>query len=91
MPDVAFSRRISPSSSVNAAPRTADYHNALGCAYTRLEKFDEAERSLERAIALENRAEFHSSLGALRKRQNRLPEAIAAFSFLLFSSERNSA
>jgi protein O-GlcNAc transferase len=64
---------------VNAAPRKGDYHNALGCAFTRLEKFEEAERSLERAIALDNRAEFHSSLGTLRKRQNRLPEAIAAY------------
>ncbi len=62
-----------------AAPQAGDYHNALGCALTRLGKFEDAERSLERAIALDNRAEFHSSLGILRKRQNRLPEAIAAF------------
>lgn len=62
-----------------AAPKIGDYHNALGCAFTRLERFDEAERSLQHALALENRAEFHSSLGTLRKRQNRLPEAIAAY------------
>ncbi len=64
---------------VLAAPRIGDYHNALGCALTRLERFEEAERSLQHAIALENRAEFHNSLGTLRKRQNRLPEAIAAY------------
>ncbi len=62
-----------------AAPRIGDYHNALGCALTRLERFEDAERSLQHAMALENRAEFHSSLGTLRKRQNRLPEAIAAY------------
>ena len=62
-----------------AAPGIADYHHALGLALTRLEKYDDAERSLNRAIALENRAEFHSSIGSLRKRQQRLPEAIAAY------------
>ena len=64
---------------IAAAPHTGDYHNVLGCALTRLEKFEDAEQSLERAIALDNRAEFHSSLGTLRKSQNRLPEAIAAY------------
>jgi protein O-GlcNAc transferase len=62
-----------------AARDRADYHNALGVALTRSGEYDDAERSLERAIALENRAEFHGNVGALRKRQQRLPEAIAAF------------
>ena len=62
-----------------AAPKISDYHNALGCALTRLGRLEDAERSLQQAIALENRADFHSSLGTLRKRQNRLPDAIAAY------------
>lgn len=62
-----------------AALDRADYHNALGVALTRSEEYDDAERSLERAIALENRAEFHGNVGTLRKRQKRLPEAVAAF------------
>ncbi len=64
---------------IDAAPQIADYHNVLGCALTRLQRLDDAERSIQRAIALENRAEFHNSLGTLRKSQNRWPEAIAAY------------
>jgi predicted O-linked N-acetylglucosamine transferase (SPINDLY family) len=64
---------------VGAAPEISDYHHVLGCALTGSGKFDDAERSLQRAIALDNRAEFHSSLAALRKKQNRLPEAIAEY------------
>jgi predicted O-linked N-acetylglucosamine transferase (SPINDLY family) len=64
---------------IAAAPEICDYHNVLGCALTRLQRFEDAERSIQRAIALENRAEFHGSLGALRKSQNRWPEAIAAY------------
>jgi protein O-GlcNAc transferase len=64
---------------VAVAPGIADYHHALGWALTCLEKYEDAERSFERAIALDHRAEFHSSLGTLRKRQKRLPEAIAAY------------
>jgi predicted O-linked N-acetylglucosamine transferase (SPINDLY family) len=61
------------------APGQADYHNALGWALTRSEKYEDAEQSFQRAIELDNRAEFHSSLGMLRKTQQRLPEAIAAY------------
>jgi tetratricopeptide (TPR) repeat protein len=64
---------------IAAAPHIGDYHNALGCALTRAGKFEDAEQSLKRAIALDNRAEFHCSLGTLRKSQNRLPESIAAY------------
>lgn len=61
------------------APGDADYQNALGLALTGLEKYEDAELAFRRAIKLDNRAESHSSVGALRKKQNRLPEAIAAY------------
>ena len=64
---------------IGAAPRIGDYHHALGCAFTAWEKLEDAERSLLRAIALDNRAEFHNSLATLRKKQNRWPEAIAEY------------
>jgi protein O-GlcNAc transferase len=64
---------------IAAAPHIGDYHNALGCALAGVGKFEDAEQSLERAIALDKRADFHCSLGNLRKSQNRLPESIAAY------------
>ena len=64
---------------VAAAPGKADYHHALGWALTCSEKYEDAERSLQRAIALDNRPEFHSSVGTLRKEQKRFTEAIAAY------------
>jgi protein O-GlcNAc transferase len=64
---------------VAVAPGIADYHHALGWALTGSEKYEDAERCFQRAIALENRAEFHSSVGTLRKRQQRFSEAIAAY------------
>ncbi len=60
-------------------PGNADYHHALGWALTGSEKYEDAERSLQRAIALDNRPEFHSSFGTLRKEQKRFAEAIAAY------------
>jgi protein O-GlcNAc transferase len=64
---------------VAIAPGNADYHHALGLTLTRSEKNADAERSFQRAITLDNRAEFHSSFGSLRRKQGRLPEAIAAY------------
>lgn len=62
---------------VTLAPREADYHNALGLALTGLSHFDDAARSFQRALQLENRATFHTNLALLRKKEARLPEAIS--------------
>ncbi len=64
---------------IDIAPDDADAQNALGLALTALEKYGDAELAFRRAIQLENRAEFYGGVGALRRRQNRLPEAIAAY------------
>ena len=64
---------------IEIAPGEADYQNALGLALMELEKYEDAELAFRRAIKLDNRAEFHSSVGMLRRKQNRLPEAIAAY------------
>ncbi|HME70249.1 MAG TPA: tetratricopeptide repeat protein [Myxococcota bacterium] len=45
----------------------------------RLDKFDETEASLLRAIALADLPEFKNSLGVLRTKQGRLTEALAAY------------
>ncbi len=64
---------------IDIAPDDADSQNALGLALTALEKYEDAELAFRRAIQLENRAEFHGSVGALRRKQNRLHEAIADY------------
>ena len=64
---------------VAVAPGKADYHDALGWALISSEKYEDAERSFHRAIALDKRAAFHSSVGTLRTKQQRFPEAIAAY------------
>jgi len=54
-------------------------HNALGLAFTRLEKMTEAEASFARAIAIRKAPEFFNNLGTVLFQQGRFEEAIAAY------------
>jgi protein O-GlcNAc transferase len=64
---------------ITHAPREAEYHNALGLALTGLAKCEDAERSFRRALQLENRAQFHTNMALLFKKQNRFAEAAESF------------
>jgi predicted O-linked N-acetylglucosamine transferase (SPINDLY family) len=61
------------------SPEKAEYFYTLGTALASQENCSEAESNLRRAIELGSRPEFHTSLGMLLKRQERLAEAIAEF------------
>jgi protein O-GlcNAc transferase len=62
-----------------ASPEKAEYYHALSTALASLDQCGLAESSLRKAIALGGRAEFHTSLGMLLKKQERIAEAIVEF------------
>jgi predicted O-linked N-acetylglucosamine transferase (SPINDLY family) len=64
---------------IHGRPDRPEFHYALGTAQAKLEDFEPAERNLRQAAKLGRRPEFHTSLGMLLKRQNRLSEAIVEF------------
>jgi protein O-GlcNAc transferase len=64
---------------LTTAPDQPRYYHALGLALMRLDRFDEAETNLLRAIALADLPEFKNSLGVLQARRGRLTEALAAY------------
>jgi len=61
------------------APDHADCWNLLGLIQILLEKEGEAAASFERAIALGDSPVFCNNLGSLRRKQDRVAEAIAAY------------
>ncbi|MGA9671414.1 MAG: tetratricopeptide repeat protein, partial [Terracidiphilus sp.] len=62
-----------------ACPSKAEYYYALGSALSSLGNYDLAESNLRQAIKLGSRAEFHTSLGMILKKQHRLTEVIEEF------------
>ncbi len=61
------------------APDNAECHNALGLVLTDLDRHDEAARSFQRALALEDSPQTHNNYGILLRKQGRLDEAAAEY------------
>ena len=64
---------------IDIAPDEGRFHSGLGLALMRLERTDEAEKSLRRAVALDDDVESRNNLGNCLKDQTRLDEAIAEY------------
>ena len=65
------------------SPKEPDHYGAVAKSLIELQRYKEADVAIRRAIQLRSRPEYHLTLGVLREKEGRIPEAISAFTHAL--------